>query len=208
MSPIWIALAALLSAEAGAGVDNRATNATVLVAESPKQWHDAVHAALRCEARTKGNEREKAIVELTSLYRQIEHSSVLPAPQRAQLRALLRSRLARRSAELGRQLSRAGSRAADDPPGTSKPAGPPARHRDILAQQQAPRVVAPPAATNNSPARELIDLIQNTIARDSWEVNGGLGTMRYFELGHLLIVRQTAEVHGTLGDTLESLRRN
>ncbi len=56
-------------------------------------------------------------------------------------------------------------------------------------------------------AQALIDLIQATIAPESWDVNGGLGSAYYFPLLKVLVIRQTAEVHGGLGGVLEQLKK-
>lgn len=55
-------------------------------------------------------------------------------------------------------------------------------------------------------ARELIELIENTIAPDTWDSRGGRGTIRYFSLLRVLVVRQTGEVHHQLGGALDVLR--
>ena len=55
-------------------------------------------------------------------------------------------------------------------------------------------------------ARELIGLIENTIAPDTWDSRGGRGTIRYFSLLRVLVVRQTGEVHHQLGGALDVLR--
>jgi len=54
---------------------------------------------------------------------------------------------------------------------------------------------------------DLVDLIQTTIAPDSWEVNGGPGTIRYWRNGMSLIIRQTDEIHGDIDDLLRQLER-
>jgi hypothetical protein len=56
-------------------------------------------------------------------------------------------------------------------------------------------------------AQQLIDLIQATIAPDSWAINGGNGTLYFYAPLNVLVVRQTAEVHEQLGGTLGQLRR-
>ena len=56
-------------------------------------------------------------------------------------------------------------------------------------------------------ARTLIELIQNTIAPETWQVNGGRGSIRYYSLYHALVVRQTVEVHHQLGGGLGQLRK-
>lgn len=55
-------------------------------------------------------------------------------------------------------------------------------------------------------ASELISLIQDTIAPDSWDVRGGRGTIRYYPNFHVLVVRNTAEVHRQIGGTLKQLK--
>ena len=56
-------------------------------------------------------------------------------------------------------------------------------------------------------AGELIALIQDTIAPDSWDVSGGKGTIRYYPNFHVLVVRNTAEVHRRIGGTLKQLKK-
>jgi hypothetical protein len=59
----------------------------------------------------------------------------------------------------------------------------------------------------NDHAQELIDLIQRTISPNSWDVNGGAGSMFYYRPVMGLVVRTTAEVHGDVAGVLEALRR-
>ncbi len=54
---------------------------------------------------------------------------------------------------------------------------------------------------------ELVDVIQNTIHPDSWEQNGGNGTIRYWTPGNHLIIRQTDENHEEIQNLLNQLRR-
>ena len=58
----------------------------------------------------------------------------------------------------------------------------------------------------NAQAIQLIDLIQNTIEPDSWQVNGGKGSIYYFDQLKVLVIRQTGEVHHQLGGVLGQLR--
>jgi len=53
---------------------------------------------------------------------------------------------------------------------------------------------------------KLVELIQQTIAPDSWDVNGGPGTIMYFSPLRVLVVRQTGEVHDHLGGLLPAMR--
>lgn len=52
----------------------------------------------------------------------------------------------------------------------------------------------------------LIDLIERTIEPDFWDVNGGPGSMFYYQPLHALVVRATAEVHRELGGAIGGLR--
>jgi general secretion pathway protein D len=53
----------------------------------------------------------------------------------------------------------------------------------------------------------LIDLIQSTVAADTWDAVGGQGAIRPFETNLSLVVSQTQEVHDQIADLLEQLRR-
>jgi hypothetical protein len=61
------------------------------------------------------------------------------------------------------------------------------------------------AASANGQA--LVDLIQATIAPDTWDIRGGPGTIIYYNPLRALVVRQTGEVHDNLGDLLGGLRK-
>jgi hypothetical protein len=52
----------------------------------------------------------------------------------------------------------------------------------------------------------LVDLIQQTIVPDFWDVNGGPGTIVYFRPLMCLVVRATSDVHHQLGGTVGALR--
>jgi Flp pilus assembly secretin CpaC len=53
----------------------------------------------------------------------------------------------------------------------------------------------------------LIRLIVSTVKPESWDVNGGRGTIDYFPLGMALAVNQTAEVQEQISHLLAGLRR-
>jgi len=60
---------------------------------------------------------------------------------------------------------------------------------------------------NEDHGEELVELIQTVIAPQSWDVAGGPGSIYYWKQLHVLVVRQTSEVHGEMGDVLGQLRR-
>jgi general secretion pathway protein D len=53
----------------------------------------------------------------------------------------------------------------------------------------------------------LIDLIQSTVAADTWDTTGGPGAIRPFETNLSLVISTTQEVHDQIADLLEQLRR-
>ena len=61
-----------------------------------------------------------------------------------------------------------------------------------------------PAEIRN--AMQLINLIQATIEPDSWDVNGGKGSIQFYSPLNVLVIRNTSEVHGSVGGGLQKLR--
>lgn len=55
------------------------------------------------------------------------------------------------------------------------------------------------------PEEHLIRLIVTTIAPQSWQVNGGPGSISYYSIRPALVVRQTDEVHAELRSLLQAL---
>ncbi len=53
----------------------------------------------------------------------------------------------------------------------------------------------------------LVDLIQKTISPQSWDVNGGPGSIYYWRAHRCLVIRATDEVHGQISDVLDQLER-
>ena len=53
----------------------------------------------------------------------------------------------------------------------------------------------------------LMDLIQSTVAQETWDTQGGPGAIRPFETNLSLVVSQTQEVHEEIANLLEQLRR-
>ncbi len=57
-----------------------------------------------------------------------------------------------------------------------------------------------------SPDSSLVKLITHMIAVETWQVNGGCGTIDYFPLVMTLVVNQTPEVHRQIEALLKTLR--
>lgn len=155
----------------------------------------------------------------------LREDKTLAPSERERLRALCRVRLAQAEEVLKRQTSkeRAAKEAkADD--GKRKvvarnavlkrPTTVDAAVTQPLAQQfpggvgfggQNPGGAATPNATRAS-AEDLMEIITSSIKPESWEDNGGKGVIRYFQMGHALVIRATADVHGGVGGLVGQLR--
>lgn len=67
-----------------------------------------------------------------------------------------------------------------------------------------------PAAAGQPPADagwELVELIRATVAPETWDVNGGKGSIYYYRPLQVLVIRQTGESHHQIGNALGQLRR-
>lgn len=53
---------------------------------------------------------------------------------------------------------------------------------------------------------ELVELIQRIIAPDFWDSRGGPGSIRYFAMRKVLVIRATTDVHEQIRDLLTALR--
>lgn len=60
---------------------------------------------------------------------------------------------------------------------------------------------------SNADFDSLIELITSTVDPESWQEVGGPGTISPYATNHVLVVRQTQEVHEEIRDLLEQLRR-
>jgi hypothetical protein len=154
----------------------------------------AVRAAL-IAARKQPQPDATAVRKLTELYRTLELDTSLAHSQRETLRLAVRARLKAWAVRLEHT-------ALQKPNATAVPP-------QVLAQQAPPGAGQQPTATQ-PPAdhsRELLEVIQDTIAPDTWDVRGGPGVIRFWPPGSALIVRQTGDVHEQLGRLLGDLRQ-
>jgi len=176
------------------------------------------------ESRSIEPEEEAGFRALITAGDLLREDKTLAPSERDRLRALCRVRLAQAEDVLRRQTAKqaAAEKTGDgkrkvvarnavmtNPKTVAAPANP------ILAQQmpgglgfgqQQGNVGAGQANGAKASAEELIEIIESSIKPESWETNGGTGVIRYFSIGHGLVIRATADVHGNLGGVLGQLR--
>ena len=197
------------------------THADMLFAEvpilSPTEMRRIASDLLRNEATAfAASERVDAIVALCDMYVAIRmHPSYEQSESLRSEGAQVRRRLISASRKVTEQLER---------DGVAKPAGLANRVDEALAKNAIPKSDAQenstdattnatgpgegiggggPAAAAESWA--LVELIQRTIRPDFWEVTGGPGTIQYFAMRRVLVVRATTQVHEELAALLRSL---
>lgn len=196
---------------------------------APQELRNAIRDVMAGEAQAKTPAaRADAVRELCRLYGEVLEHPTLIQDERLRLKALVWARLTKTKTELSNKIARdrkaaeiAQRRAVRDnqqvTPINSSQADQTAY---ALAGQMdlVTRAMGGPAAMvansggsfGGGPAdlgTELVDLIQRTIAPTTWDINGGPGSIVYFQHLHALVVSATSEVHGDFANVLENLRR-
>ena len=180
-SPITTAImAAAVAAVAGIGR-----------AEVPEPERVAIQrevlTALAGESTSKDfHQRRQAVAELLALHERLEADSRFEASPALQA---LRRRIAGRLVRVGRTL-----------------AGEAAHRESAAARSDAAGAAEPVAGGRQAEAQKLIDLIQATVRPETWDVNGGRGSIVYFANGHGLVVLAPEDVHDDLGRLIRQLR--
>jgi hypothetical protein len=194
-----------------------------------RQLRDAVREALRDSARARQPDYEEVAPRLLDLFRELDSSAELPRAEKRSLRASLRTRLLQIEDVLARRLLRAEGEAKSkrnsqasgqssksetlEPGNSNRPAAVAPPTVVTLAQRGAP-TGGQPGGTNaggqsgvNSRGWDLVALIRNTVAPETWDVNGGNGSIFFYRPLNVIVVRQTQAVHDDLGDVLGQIRR-
>lgn len=161
------------------------------------QARDELRAAF-AEALQKSARRAKpdpfeVVPELTGLYGSVDDVEAISFAEKSRMKRALKNRLEELRDRVIRNAVKEERRRRRASPRTVRVRRPTTLPGDRLSGGEAAR------------AMELVELIQNTIAPETWDVNGGNGSIRYFSLLKVLVVRQTGEVHHQIGKTLPQL---
>jgi len=196
------------------------------------ELRDTVRATMRRWARPDGKQADLAAREFLVLYEELQADGELSRGQRDELLAKVRSRLQKLAEQIGKRVAVEKRLAKTERPESVVAA---VANHGVLAQMGpwgppgglAGRGFGLPGLGGPGPAGgmmgggplggggqfsddygpQLVELIQQTIAPQTWDVNGGLGTAYYWRPGRALVIRQTGGVHDQLGDLLEQLGR-
>lgn len=206
-------------------------------ARTGTELRDAVRSALRRWARPSDKAADLAAREFLALYRELQADDRLALGQREQLRTKVRGRLLKLSEQISRRAAVQRRLARDRRPesvdaatgipdvlaqfGAPRPGGfgwpggfggpgfggPGFAGPGFGGGMPGGGPFGAGAGVNDDYGQDLVELIQHTIAPNTWDVNGGLGTIYYWRPGRAMVIRQTGEVHGQIGDLLEQMGR-
>lgn len=165
------------------------------ISEAPwtgEQLEAMYHEQMRRSARIRDIEPAEVVPDLVLLYGALHRSVAIRGSQLVMMRRLtedrlghVQERLLRDRLHLKQDLQQAQRRQSNRDPGGAATFG--------IQQELAG-------------AQALIDLITETIEPETWEINDGRGTIRYFSPLHVLVVRNNRHVHEELGGALGDLR--
>jgi hypothetical protein len=218
-----IILATILAISAPDGITQETAAPPVRAAApaaqlSGRELSEAAHAAMRRWAKATDQEAETAARELLDIYTAIQQDTRMARSQRETLRLTVRARLDQLCTQIGKQIAKDKSVGKSVSPIKSDSVKSVAADKSTqtsaaLAQMGVPagggagRGAAAGQNANADAGQQLVDLIQNTISPKSWDVNGGAGTIYYWQQQHAIVVRATGDIHGEISDALEQLNR-
>lgn len=200
------------------------TKAAQPTQETEVSLEAAVGQALRRWARVTDGKAHRAAQEFLELYGKLRRDTSLAPLTRSTLQMKVRWRLARLAEQIARHHARQARWATGPAAAPKAPAGVAGRlagGRPAWLGQAAPRAwgrgngqPGPPAPAGGRGGNlaapdygpDLVDLIQQTIAPNSWDVRGGPGSIYYWRPGRAIVVRQTTQVHEAVADALGQLR--
>jgi hypothetical protein len=147
---------------------------------SADDWRHEYHQTMLATIEKAKLPAAAAVPQLAELYVSLETAEALPRVERTRMRRSLEGRLVKQLEHLVRDQ----------------------RKRDGIRQRGAAQQLAGGSAVG---AQQLIELIVNTIAPDSWRQNGGQGSISFYPYNPALVVRQTSETHEQVGELLRAL---
>lgn len=191
-----------------------AEKAAPYVPRTGEKLRATVRAALRRWARPSNAQADAAAREFITIHGELKADDQLARSQREYFLGRLRSRLMRLSDQITVRIAHEKRRAKS---GRSKSGGAPEEKAKGKAAASPGNYVPELSSSGGAfgggatlPAdngQQLVDLIQTVIRPETWDVNGGPGSIYYWRPGRALVIRQTGDVHEQVGGVLGQLRR-
>ena len=201
----------LLAGESQTGVTRPNDKAKPAQSVPGRGFRGRTNNALKAPFPATSGERKAQAEKLLSLYKQIgEAKDVIPA-ERGRLHARLKSRLVRLADAIALDVKEARSASQSQTgkqPSTAAQSS--ANRSSTGTDASSPSQTASTGSHGGAPqddGQALVELIQATIAPQSWDVNGGPGSIVYWPAWHVLVVRQTDDVHEQIGGVMHGMRK-
>jgi hypothetical protein len=156
-----------------------------------------LRAALQRTAPWMKGDPARAAAHLLPLYAELRCDTVMVKEERDRYTAIFRDRLLKLSKKLDQHLAKTSPAASPETPT-------PPSARFASASTSGNRG----GAAVQDYGKELVALIQHVIAPDTWDVVGGNGVIMYYQPLHVLVIRQTDDVHEQIGGGFQQLRKN
>ncbi|HVX14387.1 MAG TPA: hypothetical protein VHC22_24585 [Pirellulales bacterium] len=178
------------------GTGDSSQDASVRSAEVRRQISSALSSRFP-EAPAEQRDQARTFLKLYA------DAAALPTAERGRYQLRLKSRLVRLAGSIRKEQSKRGSSAGD------------ASTASRGSESSGIQSTSVRASTNSTgfgggaqdDGQALVELIEATIAPQSWDVNGGAGTIKYWPAWHVLVVRQTDDVHEQIGGAVHQMRR-
>ena len=165
----------------------------------------SVNAAIRY-ARAPKADLEAAARKLIALHWELERAERARREDRARLLSMVRSRLVRVGDRLAHRVKIARRKRPRGILIRSDAEATPANSPGLRTESRGGGARGGAAGEEDHGA-ELVELIQQVIFPEMWDVNGGNSSIYYFRARHALVVRAPSEVHGHVGGLLRQFRR-
>jgi hypothetical protein len=218
MSPILVAVLAI-TAPAAEPAKSGSLPPGVVAVDAPDatprkgyELRDAIRKAFKRWAKPSDAEAEEAARELISLFIELQRDDELARPQWKSLQTKVRNRLLElrdqiaRKVAIARRLEKERARKARGLAGD--------KSDSLSSGTSDDSYLLDPALARGGGAmgaadygQGLVDLIQTVVRPQSWDVQGGPGSIFYWYPGKALVIRQTDEIHEEILGVLEQLRR-
>jgi len=197
---------------------------------SGPELREAVRRALQRWARPGDEEADQAAAEFLTLYGELQRDRELASSQREEFLSKVRGRLMALSVQIRKRVAIEERLARQQRPDSVDAV---ATRPGVLAQWGGfgggmmgggPMMGGPMMGgmmnrgmmgggpmggpmQNDDNGQQLVELIQQTIAPSTWDVNGGTGTIYYWRPGRAIVVRQQEEIHRQIGDVIQQLEK-
>ncbi|HUT10711.1 MAG TPA: hypothetical protein VMY42_09455 [Thermoguttaceae bacterium] len=210
-------------------VGESAVGESSLALRSGPELREAVREALQHWARPSDEEADQAAAEFLTLYGELQRDRELASSQREEFLGKVRGRLMTLSGQICKRVAIEARLARQERPESVDAV---ATRPGVLAQlggfgggmMGGPGMGGPMMGgmmnrgmmgggpmgggmQNDDNGQELVELIQQTIAPTTWDVNGGTGTIYYWRPGRAIVVRQQEEIHRQIGDVIQQLEK-